>query len=171
MLKDNISEALSNQVNAEIESAYLYLAMSAYCDRTGFSGFANWMRIQAQEEMAHGMHIYEHILERGATPDLKAIAAPKSTFENLNEVFAATLAHEQYVTGLINTIATLAMKEEDHATYGFMQWYINEQVEEESTADQVLQKLTHIGDNTGMLYNMDVEMSTRVFVDPFAGQA
>lgn len=171
MLKENISDALSRQVNAEFESAYLYLAMSAYCDRAGFQGFANWMHIQAKEEMAHGMHIYEHILERGAKPDLAAISAPKADYESLIEVFAATLAHEQHVTGLINKIASLAMQEEDHATYVFLQWYINEQVEEESTADLILQKLTHIGDNTGMLFNMDTEMNTRVFADPFAGGA
>ena len=168
MLKATITKALSNQVNAEFYSAYLYLMMSAHCDRLGFKGFANWLYIQAHEESAHAKHIYQHILERGEAVQFSAIALPEGSWNNLISIFEHVLRHEQHVTELINSIATLAMKENDHATYNFIQWYINEQVEEESGADEILQKLKFIGDNTGMLYNMDTEMAARVFVDPFA---
>lgn len=168
MLKESISKILSDQVNAEYFSAYLYLAMSADCDRKGFKGFANWFFVQAQEEMAHGTHIYQYILERGEAPVFAAIDRPESSWSNMTAVFERALSHEQYVTDRINKIATLAMQEGDHATYVFMQWYINEQVEEEASADEILQKLKFIGDNASLLLPMDSEMATRTFVDPFA---
>lgn len=167
MLKESLATALSDQVNAEYYSAYLYLIMSSYCDRAGYKGFANWLSIQAQEEMAHGTHMYQHILERSAAPSFKEIALPQTEFSGLVSVFQKVLEHEQYVTERINKIATLAMEEMDHATYGFIQWYINEQVEEEANADEILQKLKMIGDNISMIYTLDAEMATRVFVNPF----
>ena len=171
MLKEKLSQALSDQVNAELYSAYLYLAMSAHSDRAGFKGFANWLDIQAQEEMAHAMHMFSHILERGATPSFQAVEAPPAEFDSLTSLFEKVLSHEQYVSQRIDKIATLAMQESDHATYGFIQWYVNEQVEEESSADEILQKLKYIGDNLSMLYTLDTELGTRVFIDPFAGTA
>ncbi|MGI5895463.1 MAG: ferritin [Oscillospiraceae bacterium] len=170
MLSQTLTKAISEQVNAEYYSAYLYLAMSAACDRMGFKGFANWMHVQAQEEMAHGTHMFEHLLDRGAAPAFGDIKAPPSEYSDLREIFEKTLAHEEMVTGLINKLASLAMQENDHATYNFLQWYINEQVEEESTASLILQKLNFIGDNASMLYALDTEMAARTFVDPFAAQ-
>lgn len=171
MLKENLNQALSEQVNAEYYSAYLYLAMSAYCDRAGFKGFANWLFVQAQEETAHGTHLYQHILDRGAAPQFAEIQCPPAQFDGLADLFQKVLTHEQYVTERINKIASLAMAEADHATYIFMQWYVNEQVEEESSADEILQKLKFIGDNVSMLYTLDAELAARVFVDPFAAVA
>ena len=168
MLKTSLSNVLSEQVNAEYYSAYLYLTMSAYADRTGFKGIANWFFVQAQEEMAHGTHIYQHLLERGATPLFSDIKVPETEFGSIEEVFTKTLAHEQHVTELINNIATIALRENDHATYNFILWYVNEQIEEEATADELLTKIRLIGDNTAMLYNLDAELSTRVFNNPFA---
>jgi len=171
MLKQTLTDALSEQVNAEFYSAYLYLAMSAYCDRAGYKGFANWLNVQAQEEKAHATHMFDHILERNATPSFAAIPAPPADYESLTALFEKVLSHEQYVTERINRIASLALQEGDHATYGFIQWYVNEQVEEESGADLILQKLRHIGDNISMLYALDAELGARVFIDPFASAA
>lgn len=171
MLKPSLSNVLSEQVNAEYYSAYLYLAMSAYADRAGFKGVANWLYVQAQEEMAHGTHIYQHLLERGATPTFADIKVPQTEYENIEAVFAKTLAHEQHVTELINNIASIALRENDHATYSFILWYVNEQIEEEATADELLTKIRHIGDNKALLYNLDTELAARVFNNPFATAA
>ena len=168
MLKTSLSSVFSEQVNAEYYSAYLYLTMSSYADRAGFKGIANWFFVQAQEEMAHGTHIYQHLLERGATPSFTDIKVPETEFKSIEEAFAKTLAHEQHVTELINNIASIALRENDHATYNFILWYVNEQIEEEATADELLTKVRLIGNNTAMLYTLDAELSTRVFNNPFA---
>lgn len=168
MISEKVSSALSDQVIAEFYSAYLYLAMSAQADRMGFKGFANWLYVQFREEMEHGLHMRGHILERGASPMHASIAAPDCEFCSLEAIFAKVLEHEIYVTERINSIATLAMQENDHATYNFIMWYVNEQVEEEATADDILQKLKHIKDNVSMTFALDAELGTRVFVNPFA---
>jgi ferritin len=167
MLKERVSKVLSDQVNAEYYSAYLYLAMSAYADRIGYKGVANWLFVQAQEEMAHGTHIYRHILERGETPAFAEIKAPKTSFNGIKEVFEKVLTHERHVSELIGNIATIAMEERDHATYNFITWYVNEQVEEESSAEELVAKVNFIGDNVGLLYNLDAALAARKFVDPF----
>jgi ferritin len=167
MLKTSLTNVLSEQVNAEYYSAYLYLKMSAYADRMGFKGFANWLSVQAQEEMAHGTHIYQYLLERGEMPSFADIKAPEFEFQNIEEIFAKTLAHEQHVTELINNIASVAMRENDHATYNFILWYVNEQIEEEATADELLTKIRLMGNNMALLYTLDTELATRVFVNPF----
>ena len=167
MLSEKLTTALSNQVNAEYYSAYLYLCMSAAADGMGLKGAANWLFAQAQEEMAHGTNIYQYILERGASPSFEAIEKPPVSFADAKEIFEMVLEHEQKVTKSINEIATLAMQEFDHACYQFMMWYVNEQVEEEASATDVLDKLQFIGDDKGMLLVLDNELSTRVFVNPF----
>lgn len=169
MIKESLAQALSEQVNAEAYSAYIYLAMSAWCDRKGFKGISNWLYVQYQEEMAHSLHMYQYILERGASPAFSDIKAPESGYESMQAVFEKVLSHEQWVTERINNIATLAMKENDHAAYTFMQWYVNEQVEEEANADLILQKLINIGGNPALLFTLDNELAARVFIDPFAG--
>lgn len=166
-MNKNLLNALDEQVNAELYSAYLYLAMSAHADRMGFKGFANWLYIQFREETEHGLHIRDFILERGETPTHSVIASPEADFGTLEEMFEKVLAHEKHVTKLINDIATLAMKENDHATYQFIMWYVNEQVEEESSAEDILVKLKHINGNTALAFSLDTELAARVFVNPF----
>jgi ferritin len=168
MITESVVKALSEQVNAEYYSAYLYLTMSAYADRAGYKGVANWLFIQAQEEMAHGTHIYQHILGRGAAPSFSEIKAPDVSFGSIKEVFEKTLAHEQLVTGLINKIATIAQNEKDHASYNFIMWYVNEQIEEESTADEILAKIKLTEGHPSLLFNLDAELAARTFTDPFA---
>jgi len=168
MMNESLIKILSDQVNAEYYSAYLYLAMSAQADKIGLKGIANWFFVQAQEEMAHGTRIYDYILERGEKPHFAAIEAPESDFKDPLEMFEKTLAHEQEVTRRINAIATLALKENDHACYQFIMWFVNEQVEEEASASEILDKVTMIGDNKGLLLTIDLELAGRTFVDPFA---
>jgi ferritin len=167
MIKESLSKALSDQVNAEYYSSYLYLAMSAYADRSGFKGIANWLYVQAQEELAHGVHIYQHLLERGAVPVFEDIKADKTAYGSIQEVFEKVLAHERKVTKLVNEIASLAMEEKDHATYNFIMWYVNEQIEEEANAEEILSKFNLVGNNPTLLYNLNAEFAARTFTNPF----
>jgi len=167
MVSEKLLKALNDQVNAEYYSAYLYLVMSASADRLGLKGTSKWMFAQAQEEMAHGTRIYQYIIERGAEPAFAAIELPPTSYTDIHELFSETLAHEIKVTQSINAIATLAMQEADHACYQFMMWFVNEQVEEEASASDILDKLKLVGDNKSMLLSLDNELGTRVFVDPF----
>ena len=169
MISKTLAKALNEQVNAEYYSAYLYHAMSAYAEDAAMKGAANWLWMQAKEEMAHGIHIYQYILDRDALPTFSAIEPPPapSSFKSLLDVFETVLAHEQKVTALVNNIATLSMKENDHACYQFIQWFVNEQVEEEANAKSVVDRLKLIGDNTGQLLTLDKELGTRQFNNPF----
>ena len=171
MLSEKLTTALSEQVNAEYYSAYLYLAMSAAADGLGLKGTANWLFVQAQEEMAHGTHIYQYILERGAAPSFAAIGQPPAAYASINDIFEAVLSHEKKVTQRINALATLSMQEFDHACYQFMMWYVNEQVEEEANATAILDKLRLIGNDKGVLLALDNELAARVFVNPFPPKA
>jgi ferritin len=169
MIKDSLLQALNNQLNAEYYSAYLYLSMSAYAEHAGFKGIANWLFIQAREETAHANHIYHHILERGAAPVLTDIKAVPASYGSVKEVFEKTLTHERGVTERINKIATLALEEKDHATYHFIMWYVDEQVEEEAAAEEILAKLNMAGNSTALLYHLDSGLGARTFTDPFGG--
>ena len=171
MLSKVLTKALNDQVNAEMYSAYLYLSMSAYVEGTCFKGAANWLYVQAKEEMAHAMHMYQYILDRGEDPVLPAIQAPEASFAGLIDVFEKVLAHERKVTERINSIATLAVKENDHACYQFIMWYANEQVEEEAGAADILSKLKLIDDNKGHLLSLDNELSARAYHNPFPNDA
>ncbi|MCL2138241.1 MAG: ferritin [Treponema sp.] len=167
MLNEKLTKALSDQVNAEYYSAYLYHSMSAFAENAALKGFANWLFVQAKEEMAHGIHIYQYILDRGVIPYFASIAQPPISFTGVEDVFEKVLAHEQKVTESINNIATLAMQENDHACYQFIMWYVNEQVEEEANAEEILSKIKMIGDDKGLLLTLDNELITRVFNNPF----
>jgi ferritin len=169
MIKDSLVKALGEQVNAEFYSAYLYLDMSAYADRAGYKGIANWFFIQAQEEMAHAVHIYRHVLDRGAAPSFSDVKAPQGSYASIKEAFEKTLAHERLVSGLINKIATLAQEEKDHATYNFIMWYVNEQIEEEASAEEIVAKINLTGGHPGLLFDLDSRLGARTFSDPFGG--
>ena len=171
MMSEKLTQALSDQVNAEYYSAYLYLAMSAAAEGLGLKGTANWLFVQAQEEMAHGTHMFQYILERGEAPSFAAVEQPPAAFAGPGEIFEAVLAHERKVTQRINAIATLAMQAHDHACYQFMMWYVSEQVEEESGVTDILGKLRLIGDDKGMLLTLDSELAARTFADPFPAKA
>jgi len=166
MISEKMQAALNEQVNAEWYSAYLYLSMEAYFESINLGGFANWMRVQTQEEISHGTKIYDYIHERGGRMTLKAIAGPPTEWDSPLAVFEAAYAHEQKVTGLINDLADLSLKEKDHAANIFLQWFVNEQVEEEKSADDIVQKLKLMADAPSGLYMLDKELGQRVFTPP-----
>ena len=166
MISKKMQDAMNEQINAEIYSAYLYLSMAAYFESINLKGFANWMRVQEQEENFHAKKFYDYLLSRQGVVTLKAIAAPPNKWKNPLDVFKAVYEHEQKVTDLINKLATLAQKESDHATGVLLHWFINEQVEEEANADGLIQKLKLIGDNSSGLFLLDQELAARVFTPP-----
>lgn len=163
MIKKNIQKALNKQINAELYSAYLYLSMSAYFQSVNLAGFANWMRVQALEEMTHADKFYNFIVERGGRIELEAIEAPPKEWASPLAVFENAYKHEQKVTSMINDLVDLAIKEKDHASNIFLQWFVTEQVEEEASADEVVQKLKLAGDKGSGLFMLDGELSKRVF--------
>lgn len=166
MLSKKMEEALNEQINAELYSAYLYLSMSAYFKSINLHGSANWMKVQAQEEMVHAMKIYDYVIERGDRVVLKAIAKPTTEWKSPLAAFQAAYKHEQHVTGLINDLVNLAVKEKDHATSVFLQWFVNEQVEEEASANEVVQKLKQVEKVPAGLFMIDRELGQRVFTSP-----
>ncbi|MBN2103109.1 ferritin [bacterium] len=165
MLGNKMAVALNAQINKEMYSAYLYMAMSAYSEERGLSGFANWFMVQYKEEMTHAMKIYHYLQEQGAKINLKAIEEPPSDFQSPLEMFKKTLVHEQFVTKSINELVDLAISENDHATQIFLQWFVTEQVEEEANDQEIIGKLEMIGDNPGALFMMDRELGSRTFTD------
>ena len=165
MISLKMQSAIDEQINAEIWSAYLYLSMSAYFERQNLRGFANWMKIQWQEEVTHAIKFFDYLHARGGKVSLKPIAAVQIDWKNAVEVFSETLAHEQQVTALINNLANIAVEEKDHASNSMLQWFIAEQVEEEANAEQILVQLKMIGDNGYGMLMLDRELATRVFVD------
>jgi ferritin len=168
MISEKMEDALNGQVNAELYSAYLYLSMESYFRSKNMSGFASWMRVQTQEEMAHVMKIYAFIDERGGRIVLKAIEGPPTEWDSPLTVFKAVYEHEQKVTGLVNNLVDLAIAEKDHATNSFLQWFVNEQVEEESSADQVVQQLKMVENAPGGIFMFDRELGQRIFTPPAA---
>jgi ferritin len=161
MLNVKMQEALNRQLNAELFSAYLYLSMAACLEDKGFPGMAQWMRLQAQEEYAHGMKIYDFINERNGRVTLAAIDAPKTDWDSPLDVFEEAYMHEQKVTGLINDLVNLAITERDHAAASFLQWFINEQVEEEATVARIIDQLRLVGGNGVALYMIDQQLGQR----------
>ena len=165
MINKKIEKALNNQVNAEMYSAYLYLAMAAYFENTNLSGFANWMQVQAQEEMSHAMKFYRYINERGGRVTLKQIDAPRAEWKDAVEVVKEVYDHEQKVTSMINDLVNLSNEQKDHATTNMLQWFVAEQVEEEANADEMLQQLKLIDGKGAGILMLDRELKKRVFVD------
>lgn len=166
MINEKVGKILNEQVNKELYSAYLYLSMSAYFSDMGLLGFANWMRIQAQEEQAHAMLIYDFLNDRGEKVILTAIDAPPNSWKTPIDVMEEVLKHEIYVTSLINNIIFVAEEAKDRATMSYMNWFVDEQVEEEANAKEIIDKLKLIGDDKSALYLLDKDLSTRVFVQP-----
>ena len=168
MICKKMQGALNEQINAELYSAYLYLSMVAYFESINLPGFASWMRAQTQEEVVHAMKIYDYVNERGGRVVLKSIGEPQAEWKSPLDAFEAAYEHEQKVTGLINGLVNLAIEEKDHAANMFLQWFVNEQVEEESSADAIVQKLKLMADAPGGMYMLDNEMGQRVFTPPAA---
>jgi ferritin len=166
MLNDKMRDAMNEQINKELYSAYLYQSMMAHFEALGLQGFATWMRIQSMEETLHAYKFYDFMVERGGKVTLTAIDGPETTWPTPLAAFEQVVSHEQFVTSLINNLMDIALEIRDHASTSFLQWYVDEQVEEEATAEQVVNKLKLIGDNPQALLMIDAELGARVFAVP-----
>lgn len=165
MLKEKVQKALNKQINAEQYSALMYLSMSAWFEEKGLPGFANWMYVQYQEELTHANKIFKYVIERNGKVELKAIEQMPVDFESVLEVVEKTLKHEQHVTTLIDNLVNIALEERDHATQSFLQWFVDEQVEEEANVSEILDSLKLIGGKGNGLFMLDRELRQRTFVD------
>jgi ferritin len=161
MLSKKMEESLNGQINWELYSSYIYLSMSANASSKNLNGIANWLMTQAQEEVTHAMKIYKHVIERGGNVVLAPIPAVKSVWKNPQEIFEDALEHEKGVTERINAIVNQAISEKDHATNNMLIWFVDEQVEEEANASEIVEKLKMIDDNPGPLYMLDKELGAR----------
>jgi len=162
--------ALNEQINAEQYSAFLYLSMSAWCEDKGLSGFANWMYVQYQEELTHANKFFNYINERSGKVELKAIEQVPTEFESVISIVEKTLEHEKKVTSLINNLMDIAVEERDHATQSFLQWFVDEQVEEEANVEELLDSLKLTKGEGNGLFMLDRELKQRTFVDETAAE-
>ncbi len=162
MMSPKIQEALNKQLNAEFFSSYFYLSMSAYFESNDLQGFAKWFRLQADEEYAHAMKIFNYIYQIGGAVKLDKIGGPKTEWDSFLEVFSDTFEHEQKITKSINNLLDLSIREKDHATVNFLQWFVSEQVEEEATAQQNVKRMEMLGDSKAGLFMLDRELGSRV---------
>lgn len=161
MLSETLQQAINDQIKSEMDSAYLYLAMSAYLEGIHLPGGARWMRVQSREETSHAMKLFDYVLDRGGRVVLQAIEQPPATFASMLDVFQQALGHERKVTGMIHRLYDLATKERDYATQVMLQWFITEQVEEEKSAGDIVEQLKVIGDQPAALLFFDKQLAAR----------
>jgi len=166
MISKEMNEAINCQINAELYSSYLYLSMSTWFSERSLSGFATWMRGQAQEELFHSIKMLDYVLERGGKVEYGVIDKPVGDWSTPLDVMEETAAHEAKVTGLINDLVEIALEKRDHATNIFLQWFVTEQVEEEASVGEIVEKMKMIGDASQGLFAMDMELGKRVFTPP-----
>ncbi len=160
-IPQKVQAAINEQIKNELYSAYLYLAMSAHFEAESLGGLASWMRVQAREEVTHGMKLFDYLNDRGGRVELKAIAAPPATFESPLAIFREAYAHEQEVTASIHALYALAAREDDYATQATLTWFVNEQVEEEKSAADIVAQLELVGDNRPALLVLDQALGAR----------
>lgn len=165
-LNKPVEDILNKQINAEFWSAYLYLSMSSWFESKGLKGFANWMRVQYQEENTHALKIYDYVLQRAGIVKLEPINAVPNDWKSILEIFQQSYEHECKVTAMIYNCYETAEKEKDRATSSMLQWFVDEQTEEESNVLEILDQLNLIGEDGQAIYLLDKELGTRVFVDP-----
>ena len=161
MLSKTIQDAINEQINKELYSSYLYLAMSAYCAEQNMSGFASWMSMQSREETTHGMKLYGYVHDRSGHVELEAIDKPHPKFKSPADMFKQVVEHEQKVSAMITKLYELAVKEKDYPTQIMLEWFITEQIEEEKTAGEILEQLKMVGDSPVSLIMMDRQLAAR----------
>jgi ferritin len=166
MISQKLQDAINEQINREFFSEYLYLSMAAAFDDMNLEGFSNFMKVQAEEERFHMMKFYNYLIERGGRVILKGIPDPQSEFEGIIDIFEKSYGHEQFITKSINELMHLAVEEKDYALQSFLQWFIDEQVEEEASMDSILSKLKLVGEKGNALFFMDKELAARTFTAP-----
>lgn len=163
MVSKELETAINKQINAEFWSAYLYLSMSAHFAHEGLPGFANWFKVQFQEEQDHAVKFMNYLISKGNKVELTPIEKVDTSWDSLLKAFQDTLNHERVVTSLINNLVSIARKENDYATENMLQWFVNEQVEEEETAQAMIDSLKLIGSNGFGIYTMDKELGQRSY--------
>lgn len=168
-MNEKLEKAFCVQINKELYSAYLYLAMQTHFKENNLDGFANWMYVQVQEELSHAMGMYNYVFERGGKVELMNIEKPQASFSSPLEVFEEVLKHEKYVTSLINDLTSVAEDVKDRAAISFLGWYIKEQVEEEANVSNVLGNLKLAQNDPRALLLLDRELAARTFVAPVIG--
>jgi ferritin len=160
-LSKNLQDAFNEQIREELASAYIYLSMAAYFEDQNLPGFAHWMEVQSQEEMSHAMKFYGHVNERGGRVWLQAIPEPPAEFEGPLDVFQKALEHERYISGRIIDLYKLAQKEGEYASYSLLQWFVDEQVEEEDSASEIVELLKLAGEKGHALIMLDRQLAQR----------
>lgn len=168
MVNEKIRKAFNEQINHELFSAYLYYSMAAYFHSIGLDGMAQWMRVQVLEELTHAQKFFDHIVERDGKVELGAIEKPQVEWKSPLDAFQAAYKHEQFITGKINELMKLSQEENDYASQSMLQWFVDEQVEEEASTSKIANQLEMVGDNPNALLMLDKELGTRVFVPPTA---
>ncbi|WP_129599907.1 ferritin [Anaerophilus nitritogenes] len=166
MISEQLMKVLNDQMNYEFYSAHVYLAMAGFCASEDLDGFSNFFIVQAEEERFHAMKIFNYISEMGGRVNISSFEYPENEYESILDVFKKGLAHEKIVTQRIYDLTDLATKEKEHATISFLKWFIDEQVEEESTFGSLVKKLERISENSNALYMLDTELSQRTFTPP-----
>ena len=166
MLSEKLLKALNNQINFEFYSSYIYLAMASYAESEDLAGFANFFRVQAQEEIFHAMKFYDYVNQMGGRVILEKIDQPKAEYKNILECFEDGFNHEKIVTSRIYNLTDIATEEKEPATISLLKWFIDEQVEEENNFNIIIRKLRRAESNPAVLYMLDDELSTRVFTPP-----
>ncbi|NJE31369.1 ferritin [Thermococcus sp. 18S1] len=161
MLSEKMLEALNEQLNRELYSAYLYFSMAAYFEDMNLEGFANWMKAQAEEELGHALRFYNYIYDRNGRVELKEVQKPPKEWESPLAAFEAAYEHEQFISKCINELAALAEEEKDYSTRAFLEWFINEQVEEEANVKKIVDKLKFAKDSPQVLFMLDQELGQR----------
>jgi ferritin len=161
MLNKTVQDAINEQIKHEFYSAYLYLSMSAYCETINLPGFAHWMRVQYQEELAHAMKFFDFVNDREGSVELQAIDQPPGEFQSPLDIFQQALEHERKISGLIHRLYEVAVKEKDYPTQALLQWFITEQVEEEKSASQIVEQLKMVGGGGAALLLLDRELGAR----------
>ncbi len=166
MFSEKLGTALNSQINFEFYSAHIYLSMAAYCSANDLDGFANFLTVQAEEEKFHAMKFFNFVNQMDGRVILTGMPDPKVSFDSVLDVFETSLAHEKIVTKRIYDLSDMAMEEREHATLSLLQWFIDEQVEEENNFTTLIKKIKRIGNDTAALYMLDNELAARVFVPP-----
>ena len=163
MVDKKMEDAINKQINEELYSAYLYLSMSAWFDSIGLKGFSNWMMVQYKEEMDHAMKFYQYLQSQGATIKLMAIEEPPHEWNSPLHAFEETLKHEQHITKCINELVDLSDELKDRATYNVLQWFINEQVEEEENDREIIDKLKLVEGSKHGIFMIDKDLASRQY--------
>ncbi len=171
MIKDKVRAALNEQIKFEFESAYLYLAMAAFFQEKNLDGMAQWMRVQSMEEMTHAMKFYNHIIEREGHVELLPLGIKKTEWSTPEEAFQDAFQHEQFISSRINGLLKLAREENDYSAEPLLQWFVNEQIEEEASTSRVAALLKQVGSDSSALFMLDRDLGTRTFTMPTEEQS